>query len=249
MEDLEKHGENLNLTYITKMIESLLMILEGAYSRCSDLCRNQTDDILANFEHQLNDYLIFHDQHPKRIPMVSYFAKQAGLTHSHFGEAMKEMTSLTAQSYISYKMADYAKEWLMEDKEAREVASMLGFSDSPHFTRFFYAACGELPSDYKKRRTAELENAAEQFNSNEELKKRYEHIDWKQAQKTLQQHEPINEPINSVLCYIRQHGGCKRKDIAEALGMTLISVKRALIGLSEKIEYRGSNKTGGYYAR
>ena len=174
MEDLEKHGENLNLTYITKMIESLLMILEGAYSRCSDLCRSQTDDIFANFEHQLNDYLIFHDQHPKRIPMVSYFAKQAGLTHSHFGEAMKEMTSLTAQGYISYKMADYAKEWLMEDKEAREVASMLGFSDSPHFTRFFYAACGELPSDYKKRRTAELENAAEQFNSNEELKKRYE---------------------------------------------------------------------------
>ena len=81
------------------------------------------------------------------------------------------------------------------------------------------------------------------------LKKRYEHIDWKEAQKVLKRHEPINEPINFVLCYIRQHGGCKRKDIAEALGMTLISVKRALIGLSEKIEYRGSNKTGGYYAR
>ena len=83
------------------------------------------------------------------------------------------------------------------------------------------------------------------YGEKNELKKRYEHINWKQAQETLKQHEPIN----SVLCYIRQHGGCKRKDIAEALGMTLISVKRALSELLEKIEYRGSNKTGGYYAR
>ena len=81
------------------------------------------------------------------------------------------------------------------------------------------------------------------------LKKRYEHIDWKQAQETLKRHEPINEPINSVLLYIQTHGGCKRKDIAEALGMTLISVKRVLSELSASIEYRGSNKTGGYYAK
>ena len=87
------------------------------------------------------------------------------------------------------------------------------------------------------------------YGEQNELKKRYEHIDWKQAQETLQQHEPINAPINSVLCYIRQHGGCKRKDIAEALGMTLISVKRALSEVAGSIEYRGSNKTGGYYAR
>ena len=33
------------------------------------------------------------------------------------------------------------------------------------------------------------------YGEQNELKKRYEHIDWKQAQETIRQHEPINEPI------------------------------------------------------
>ncbi len=86
------------------------------------------------------------------------------------------------------------------------------------------------------------------------LKKRYQHIDWKLTHDTLNEpinatNEPINEPIKRILEYIRLHEGCKRQQIADALGITLISVKRALTQLSDKIEYRGSNKTGGYYIK
>lgn len=83
-----------------------------------------------------------------------------------------------------------------------------------------------------------------------ELKKHYQHIAWKTiVGNSIGPSEPINEPINPVLQYIRQHSGCKRKEIAEALGMTLISVKRVLSAIASQIEYRGSNKTGGYYAK
>ena len=61
--------------------------------------------------------------------------------------------------------------------------------------------------------------------------------------------EPINEPIKSVLEYIRTHEGCKRKQIADAFGMTLITVRRTLSKLSDQIVYKGSNKTGGYYLK
>lgn len=87
------------------------------------------------------------------------------------------------------------------------------------------------------------------LNEQNELKKRYEHIRWCDLSAHEHTDEPINEPINLVLEYIRFHEGCKRQQIADALGMTLISARRALSQLSDKIEYRGSNKTGGFYIK
>lgn len=61
---------------------------------------------------------------------------------------------------------------------------------------------------------------------------------------------PINGPINKrVLQFVREHAGCKRADIANWIGVSLMSLKRALEGLSAEIQYRGSKKTGGYFPR
>ena len=57
-------------------------------------------------------------------------------------------------------------------------------------------------------------------------------------------------PINKrVLQFVREHAGCKRADIANGIGVSLRSLKRALEGLSAEIQYRGSKKTGGYFPR
>lgn len=54
---------------------------------------------------------------------------------------------------------------------------------------------------------------------------------------------PINGPINMrVLQFVREHAGCKRADIANGIGVSLRSLKRALEGLSAEIQYRGSKK-------
>lgn len=61
---------------------------------------------------------------------------------------------------------------------------------------------------------------------------------------------PINGPTNKrVLQFVREHAGCKRADIANGIGVSLRSLKRALEGLSAEIQYRGSKKTGGYFPR
>lgn len=61
---------------------------------------------------------------------------------------------------------------------------------------------------------------------------------------------PINGPINKrVLQFVREHAGCKRADIANGIGVSLRSLKRALEGLSAEIQYRGSKKTGGCFPR
>ena len=59
---------------------------------------------------------------------------------------------------------------------------------------------------------------------------------------------PINGPINGpikkrVLQFVREHAGCKRADIANGIGVSLRSLKRALEGLSAEIQYRSRWKS------
>lgn len=69
--------------------------------------------------------------------------------------------------------------------------------------------------------------------------------------------EPIKEPIKlgkepisaRVLEHVRQHPGEKRDGIVKALGISLSTARRALKALDGQVEYRGSKKTGGYFAK
>lgn len=161
--DLSRYGENLNLFYIIRLIEMMMDILVVAYKRMADCYRKNTDDIYANFEDELHNYLLNYEKHERKIPSVAYFAEKAGLTHSHFSEAMKDTIMMNAHEYITQKMLDIAREWLVQNREAREVARRLGFSDAPHFTRFYYNACGELPSVYKRARMKLLKTSLSEF--------------------------------------------------------------------------------------
>lgn len=158
-EYIERNGDQINIIYVTGMIEKLMSILTDAFKRSKDLYREKTEDIFANFEDNLRNYLQNWDAHEKQVPKVSYFAEMEGLTNAHFGEAMKDLLGLNANQYIMNRMLMMSKEWLAQKKEAREVARRLGFSDAPHFSRFYVNFSGELPSAYKRRRLKELKKA------------------------------------------------------------------------------------------
>ncbi len=74
-------------------------------------------------------------------------------------------------------------------------------------------------------------------------------------------HDPINDPINDpikilseveklVLHIVKEHPGISRVNIAPIIDKSEATVKRALRALVEMgfVEYRGSNKTGGYFS-
>ena len=76
-----------------------------------------------------------------------------------------------------------------------------------------------------------------------------------------QNHDPINDPINdpikllsevenNILIIVKEHPGISRKNIVPIIGKSEATVKRALKALGEMgfVEYRGSNKTGGYFS-
>lgn len=73
--------------------------------------------------------------------------------------------------------------------------------------------------------------------------------------------DPINDPINdpikllsevekNILQVVKENPGISRINIVPIIDKSEATVKRALRSLSELgfVEYRGSNKTGGYFS-
>ena len=63
--------------------------------------------------------------------------------------------------------------------------------------------------------------------------------------------DKINDRIMSTYTIIRLNPGIMRKDISNISGKSLPTIDRHIDVLTEDglIEYRGSRKTGGYYAK
>ena len=67
--------------------------------------------------------------------------------------------------------------------------------------------------------------------------------------------EPVNEPVNDVLRdileFIKNNPGIKKPAIIARIGKSKATLTRYLKQLVEQnlIEYRGSDKTGGYYLK
>ncbi len=65
---------------------------------------------------------------------------------------------------------------------------------------------------------------------------------------------PLNVPLNvpltdKLVALVKTHPGINRKNLARELGVADKTVDRAISSLKEKIERRGSKKTGGYYCK
>lgn len=201
------------------------------------------DAISATLDYDFGQERKFSYKGLNKTEMVAHFARFiSGIWQIHpFREGNTRTTAVFAIKYLrklGYRVtnepfADNAKYFRNALVRANYQNYEKGIDETTHFLELF------------------LRNVL--FGENNELRKRYEHIDWKRL--PIQKHtdepinEPINEPIKRVFEYIRTHEGCKRQQIADALGMTLIKVRRTLAELSDKIEYKGSNKTGGYYLK
>ena len=55
--------------------------------------------------------------------------------------------------------------------------------------------------------------------------------------------------LEEILKYIHKHQGANRTEFLNALNIPIRSVSRYIKTLSDKIEFRGTAKTGGYYLR
>lgn len=148
--ELRHGGDGLSKRLISKNIELMLDYCLRFYERQFHTRAAANNDVLAKFEHLLDDYFQNEQLRAQGLPTVRYFADKICLSPNYFGDLIKRETGKSAQENIQNKLMDVAKEWILgTDKTITQIAYELGFQYSQHFNRVFKRNVGYTPSEYR----------------------------------------------------------------------------------------------------
>ncbi len=145
---IDKHSREL----LCVNIELLLEYCMRFYDRQFITREKINNDILQQFEQELNSYFkddtILHNG----FPTVRYFAEKCCLSPGYFGDLVKKETGKTAQEYIQNKIINISKERIIgSNQNISEIAYTLGFQYPQHFSRLFKRQVGCTPLEYRRQ--------------------------------------------------------------------------------------------------
>ncbi|MGJ1409090.1 helix-turn-helix domain-containing protein [Sphingobacterium thalpophilum] len=144
--NIDKHSKTL----IVSNIELFLNYCMRFYDRQFITRTHVNTDLLARFEHLLQDYFTSGKSHALGLPTVSYCAEQLHLSPNYFGDLIKKETGNTALDYIQMKLIEEAKEKIaIPNKSLNEIAEELGFKYQQHFSRLFKQKVGMTPNEFR----------------------------------------------------------------------------------------------------
>lgn len=133
-------------------IGQLLSYCRRYYERQFDTRKLKNSDLVKKLDAMLDTYLSSPDM-TRRFgqPSVAWCSAQFHLSPNYFGDMVKRQLHITAQEYIQGKIIEKAKSLIADSSySVSEVAELLGFAYSNHFTRFFRTKTGMSPTEFKK---------------------------------------------------------------------------------------------------
>lgn len=150
----ELHAPNDEMTgHMLRLgIGQLLSYCRRYYDRQFDTRKLKNSDLIHKLDSLLDTYLASQDM-TRRLgqPTVAWCSSQFHLSPNYFGDMVKRELNITAQEYIHGKILERAKNLIADsDLSVSQVAQVLGFTYSNHFTRFFRTKTGMSPTDYRK---------------------------------------------------------------------------------------------------
>lgn len=144
--NIDKHSKTL----IVSNIELFLNYCMRFYDRQFITRTHINTNLLARFEHLLQDYFTSGKPQALGLPTVFYCAEQLHLSPNYFGDLIKKETGNTALDYIQMKLIEEAKEKIaIPNKSINEIADELGFKYQQHFSRLFKQKVGMTPNEFR----------------------------------------------------------------------------------------------------
>ncbi|MCT4580381.1 MAG: helix-turn-helix transcriptional regulator [Flavobacteriales bacterium] len=157
---LESIVENIELEYhnnhdvfskdiIISQLSTLLKYANRFYERQFINRKELSNDLLEQFNSQLESYFQSGQLQENGIPSIEDLAEQLSVTQRYLSDTLKKETGRTTTEHLQLFLIDEAKNMLLKpNKSIADVAYELGFEYPQYFSRLFKKKEGVSPSKY-----------------------------------------------------------------------------------------------------
>jgi len=141
---------------IISQLSTLLKYAHRFYERQFLNRKEISNNLLGQFNEQLDKYFASRQLQEKGIPNIEQIADKMSVSQRYLSDTLKRETGKTTTEHLQLYLIDEAKNILLNpNKSISEVAYELGFEYPQYFSRLFKKREGISPSQYR-----------EQYNSN-----------------------------------------------------------------------------------
>lgn len=160
---IESIVENIDMEYqnnhdefskdiIISQLSTLLKYANRFYERQFINRKELSNDLLEQFNQQLEQYFDSGLLQEKGIPSIEQIAKQLSVSQRYLSDTLKKETGKTSTEHLQLYLIDEAKNILLDPKKTvSEVAYELGFEYPPYFSRLFKKKEGMSPTAYREK--------------------------------------------------------------------------------------------------
>ena len=137
---------------IIAQLSTLLKYANRFYERQFLNRKELSNDLLEQFNEQLDAYVESGQLEKKGIPGIDQIAEKMSVSQRYLSDTLKKETGKTTTEHLQLYLIDEAKNILLNpNKSISEVAYELGFEYPQYFSRLFKRKEGISPSEYREK--------------------------------------------------------------------------------------------------
>ncbi|WP_341224732.1 helix-turn-helix transcriptional regulator [uncultured Arcticibacterium sp.] len=151
--EIEYHNnqDEFSKDIIISQLSTLLKYANRFYERQFLNRKELSNDLLGQFNQQLETYFESGELHKNGIPSLEKIANEMSVSQRYLSDTLKNETGKSTTEHLQLYLIDEAKNILLKpNKSISEVAYDLGFEYPQYFSRLFKKKEGISPTEYRE---------------------------------------------------------------------------------------------------
>ncbi|MFZ1805816.1 MAG: helix-turn-helix transcriptional regulator [Cyclobacteriaceae bacterium] len=150
--EYQNNQDKFSKEIIISQLSTLFKYANRFYERQFFNRKELSNDLLEQFNQQLDDYFDSRQLQEKGIPSIEQIAESMSVSQRYLSDTLKKETGKTSTEHLQLYLIDEAKNILLNpNKTIAEVAYELGFEYPPYFSRLFKKKEGISPTEYREK--------------------------------------------------------------------------------------------------
>lgn len=150
--EYQNNQDEFSKDIIISQLSTLLKYANRFYERQFLNRKELSNDLLEQFNQQLEEYFESGQLQEKGMPSIEQIADKMSVSQRYLSDTLKKETGKTTTEHLQLYLIDEAKNILLKpNKSISEVAYELGFEYPQYFSRLFKKKEGLSPSEYREK--------------------------------------------------------------------------------------------------